>query len=411
MNAARQPETVGLYVHLPWCVRKCPYCDFNSHALKAGALPEEEYVTALLADLDQDVGQDLAKLTPRVSSIFLGGGTPSLFSPSSIAALLEGINDRLALSADAEITLEANPGTVEQSRFDGFRAAGVNRLSLGIQSFDDGKLKALGRIHDADQCRAAIEAARAAGFDNLNLDVMFALPEQRVDEAIEDLRVALSFEPEHLSHYQLTLEPNTLFHARPPVLPDEDSAWDMQLRAAELLGGAGFHSYEISAWARAGRECRHNLNYWRFGDYLGIGAGAHAKMTVDGCVTRVAKQRHPVLYMSKAAEAARIQHNRQPGSDDLVFEFMLNRLRLAEGWTPAEFTAVTGVDISAIATSLGRARELELLEFDGVYWRTTGPGRQFLNDLQGLFLVSDETRDPALNEALNRGIAGGAGLP
>ncbi len=398
VRAPEKPATVGLYVHLPWCVRKCPYCDFNSHAIKGGAgseLPEKKYVQALLADLDQDLGEPGVV----VSSIFLGGGTPSLFSPSSIEALLTGIADRLQLTADAEITLEANPGTVEQSRFDGFHAAGVNRLSLGIQSFDDGKLKALGRIHDAGQCRAAIEAARAAGFDNLNLDLMFALPEQSVEQAIQDVRIALSFAPEHVSHYQLTLEPNTLFYAQPPALPDDDSAWDMQQGAGELLIGAGLHAYEISAWAQTGRECRHNLNYWRFGDYLGIGAGAHGKFTAGQRVTRTAKQRHPAAYMNQAAETGRIQHGRRLSRDDLVFEFMLNRLRLAEGWTPAQFTAATGVDPGAIRVCLDRAREMGLLEFDGGRWTRTALGGRFLNDLQGLFLPPEPV------------LAGGVGLP
>jgi putative oxygen-independent coproporphyrinogen III oxidase len=411
MNAPEKPRTpgkaLGLYVHLPWCVRKCPYCDFNSHALKAGSkgwldgeLPEAEYVRALLADLDQDIAEP-GPVT--VNSIFLGGGTPSLFSPSSIEALLSGVRDRLKVTADAEITMEANPGTVEQSRFAGFRAAGVNRLSLGIQSFDDDKLRALGRIHDAGQCRVAIEAARAAGFDNLNLDVMFALPEQGVEQATEDVRIALSYEPEHLSHYQLTLEPNTLFYARPPPLPDDDSAWAMQQSAVDLLAGAGLHPYEVSAWARVGRECRHNLNYWRFGDYLGIGAGAHGKLTHGGRVVRTAKQRHPAVYMARSKEAGRIQHTRRLAPDDLIFEFMLNRLRLAEGWTDGEFRAATGVDTSAIAAPLDQARDLGLMEFDGSHWRPTGRGRRFLNDLQGLFLPAPRETGGVL--------AGGAGLP
>jgi oxygen-independent coproporphyrinogen-3 oxidase len=263
----------------------------------------------------------------------------------------------------------------------------VNRLSLGIQSFDDEKLEALGRIHDGEQSRAAIDAARAAGFDNLNLDLMFALPEQSLKQATEDVRIALSYEPEHLSHYQLTLEPNTLFYAQPPTLPDDDSAWDMQQCAGELLTGAGLHAYEISAWAKPGQQCRHNLNYWRFGDYLGIGAGAHGKLTADGCITRVAKQRHPALYMNESAQPGRIQDVRTLSPDDLVFEFMLNRLRLAEGWTPAEFTTVTGIDASAIATPLDRARDTGLMEFDGERWARTELGGRFLNDLQGLFLA------------------------
>jgi len=291
---------LSLYIHFPWCVRKCPYCDFNSHAVR-GDLPEDQYIDALLADLESDLPRVWGR---PVRSVFLGGGTPSLFSPEAIERLLAGVRARVTLVPEAEVTLEANPGTVETERFRGYRAAGVNRLSIGIQSFQPEQLQKLGRIHGRDEALAAAQAARAAGFDNFNLDLMFGLPQQTLDEALADLRTALALNPTHLSLYQLTLEPNTLFHAQPPELPDEDVLAAMQEALQAELADAGFTQYEVSAYARAGRRCRHNLNYWQFGDYLGIGAGAHAKITDADGITRLWKVKQPRNFLETAGTPA-----------------------------------------------------------------------------------------------------------
>jgi len=379
---------LALYVHVPWCVRKCPYCDFNSHALK-GELPEAAYVEALLADLEQDLPRVWGR---RVQSLFLGGGTPSLLSPDAIDRLLGGIRARVTLAPEAEITLEANPGTVEQARFAGYRAAGINRLSLGIQSFDDSRLDALGRIHDGNDARRAIDAARAAGFDNFNLDLMFGLPGQSPAAALHDVRTAIDFDPAHLSVYQLTLEPNTPFHARPPVLPDEDQVAAMQEGLSAALAERGYRQYEVSAYARDRRECRHNRNYWEFGDYLGIGAGAHAKLTDTTGITRIAKRRQPQDYLQNAGTAAVRAEERRLSRDDATFEFMLNALRLVDG-VPAElFEQRTGLTLASVEPGLRRARGRGLLEDDAQWLRPTPQGRQFLNDLIQHFLPAENTR-------------------
>ena len=333
--SAMPPELpLSLYVHLPWCVKKCPYCDFNSHRADA-VLPETAYVDALIRDLDSEVSA--ARGRPLVS-IFFGGGTPSLFSPAAIGRILDAVRARLALTPDCEITLEANPGTVEQTRFEGYRAAGVNRLSLGIQSLDDAMLVRLGRIHGADEARAAVAAARAAGFDNINLDMMFALPQQTPAEAETDLRALIALAPEHISYYQLTLEPGTPFFHRPPAVPDGDRAADMHSRAQQWLAPADYTAYEVSAWARPGRRCAHNLNYWQFGDYLGIGAGAHGKFTdAGGHVWRRHKQPMPRRYQRGAGGPDAVAGERMLDAADQRFEFLMNALRLHDGFTPAAF--------------------------------------------------------------------------
>ena len=373
-----------LYIHLPWCVRKCPYCDFNSH-VAPDTLPEDETVAALLADLELDLPRAWGR---TVHAIFFGGGTPSLFSARSIEAILEGVGARVRLAPDAEITLEANPGTVEHDRFEAYRAAGVNRISLGVQSFDDERLAVLGRIHGGDEARRAIDAVTAAGFDNFNVDLMWALPGQDVAGMQADLDTALSFSPPHLSHYQLTLEPNTLFAKHPPELPDEDTVWAMQDAAAEALSGAGYANYEISAWAQPGRESRHNLNYWRFGDYLGIGAGASGKITLpaEQAVLRSRRRRIPASWLRAAADASFIAEAAPVPAEDLAFEFMLNRLRLAEPIPLADFRARTGLDDDALQPGLQHAVEAGLLERDGDALVRTERGARFLNDLQAMFL-------------------------
>jgi len=368
---------LALYAHLPWCVRKCPYCDFNSHQM-TDALPEREYGDALVADLE---GMLPAVWGRRVTSVFIGGGTPSLFSPESIDRLLAAVRARVPLEPGAEVTLEANPGTAEAGRFRGYREAGVNRLSLGIQSFDDAKLEALGRIHSSAEARRAIEMAQAV-FDNVNLDIMYGLPGQAIEEAKDDLRQALAFETTHLSAYQLTIEPNTVFYSKPPRLPEHDVAADMQLAMEGLAAAAGLEHYETSAFARPGRRCRHNLNYWEFGDYLGLGAGAHGKLSFADRVTRHERAKPPREYM---AQAGALQE-KIVAAKELPFEFMLNALRLVEGVPAALFEERTGLSAAAVARKLALAREKDLLEDDARRIRPTRRGRLFLNELLQLFL-------------------------
>ncbi len=408
---------LSLYVHLPWCVRKCPYCDFNSHQARGGLsrhpasrdisaslrvkIPEADYVAALLADLEHDLPRVWGR---PVRSIFIGGGTPSLFSPAAIDRLLSGIHARLSVAPDAEVTLEANPGSVELERFRGYRAAGVNRLSIGTQSFDDEKLKAVGRIHGREEALAAAAAARAAGFDSFadrtearaagqgrpgcgfNLDLMFGLPGQTVDQALADVRTAIAQQPAHLSVYQLTIEPNTLFHARPPMLPDDDAVWAMQQAIQAELAAAGFEQYEVSAYARPGRECRHNLNYWRFGDYLGIGAGAHAKLTDAGGVMRLWKVKQPEAYLGTAGTAQATGGIQALTPEDVAFEFMLNALRLTEGFPAGLFEERTGLALAAIEPALRVAETKGLVRRESETIRPTDTGRRLLNDLLQLFL-------------------------
>ena len=377
---------LALYIHIPWCVRKCPYCDFNSHRAPE-ALPVADYVRALLVDLDQELPQVWGR---PVSSIFFGGGTPSLFPGAAIGEILEGVAARLRLMPGLEVTLETNPGTAEFDRFEAYRAAGVNRISFGVQSFDDARLAALGRIHDSGQAKRAFALAREAGFDNINLDLMYALPGQTLDGALSDLEQAIALAPEHLSHYHLTLEPNTLFAAKPPPgLPDEDSAWDMQAACQQRLAEAGYAQYEISAYARPGRRSQHNLNYWQFGDYLGIGAGAHGKITLpaEDAILRRWKLKHPQTYLDAATSSARIGSEQHITAVDLPFEFMLNAMRLLEGSTLSTFEARTGLPRSTLDSAFAKAQARGWLETDGERFRASALGQQFQNDLIGLFLA------------------------
>ena len=374
---------LSLYAHLPWCVQKCPYCDFNSHGLK-GTLPETAYVDALLRDLDQDLPRVAGR---TIETVFFGGGTPSLFSAAGIARFLDGVRARLPLAADAEVTLEANPGTVERGRFAEYRAAGVTRLSIGVQSFDERALKVLGRIHSSHEAVIAAEEAHAAGLSNFNLDLMYALPGQSLEGARDDIQRAADLSPAHLSHYQLTLEPNTLFHAHPPVLPDEDTAWTMQEDCQAALAARGYGQYEISAYAQVGHECRHNLNYWRFGDYLGVGAGAHGKLTdTSGRVTRLWKVKHPETYLKNAGRPESLGGVNVVGAADITFEYMLNRSRLMQDFAEAEFETATGLARDLLSPGLARARSLGLMETTATGWRITTRGHAYLNDLQSVFL-------------------------
>jgi oxygen-independent coproporphyrinogen-3 oxidase len=373
---------LSLYLHFPWCVRKCPYCDFNSHALR-GEVPEDAYIAALLNDLDFELRE--AESRPLIS-IFMGGGTPSLFSGRALARLLEGVAKRLSFASDIEITLEANPGTIDEAHFADYRAAGINRLSIGVQSLNAEQLKRLGRIHDPTAVRSAVDVARRAGFTNLNLDLMFALPQQTPDEAERDLRDALALEPEHLSYYQLTLEPNTEFAARPPALPDDDTAWAIQSRGVELLAQAGFARYEVSAYARDGRQARHNLNYWQFGDYLGIGAGAHGKRSTAGAIERRARQKHPRLYLDSAGTQAVLQQRNAIDRDELPFEFCMNALRLDDGFAWTTFEQRTGLPRNALDAFAAQARDRGLVVADSDGVRPTLLGLQHLNALLTMLL-------------------------
>jgi putative oxygen-independent coproporphyrinogen III oxidase len=387
MSLAAPP--LALYVHMPWCVKKCPYCDFNSHGLRGAPPPYAKYVELLLADLDADLADfgDAAR-GRGIASVFFGGGTPSLFAPELIGRFIDGARARLPFTDDCEITLETNPGTVEHGRFDGYLKAGVNRLSFGIQSFDDDKLKRLGRIHSAADADAAVKSAQDAGYANLNLDLMYALPEQSLDGALADVERAIALAPAHLSHYQLTLEPNTAFAANPPPLPDDDHAWAMQEACEARLAEAGYAQYEISAYAQPGRRCVHNLNYWRFGDYLGIGAGAHGKLSdaAAGHVRRRWKTRHPRAYMEAAAGPGRIGGDDTVGADELPFEYMLNALRLVDGVPLADFAERTGLPPERIAAPLAEARRRGWLAEDPRRLRTTTLGQRFLNDVIASFL-------------------------
>jgi putative oxygen-independent coproporphyrinogen III oxidase len=376
-----QLPPLTLYVHLPWCVRKCPYCDFNSHEARA-AVPEDAYVAALLVDLESALPSVWGR---RCHAVFLGGGTPSLFSARAIDALLAGIRARLNVEPGAEITLEANPGTFEIEKFRDFAAAGVNRLSIGIQSFDPKHLARLGRIHDDHEARRAVEIAQTH-FANFNLDLMYGLPEQTPAEAAQDVATAVASAAPHLSFYQLTIEPNTLFSRHPPQLPEETTQDEIHEIVARGLADAGYVHYETSAHARPGRECRHNLNYWRFGDYLGIGAGAHAKISYADRIEREVRARTPAEYMRRVAERAQVVERRELARRDLPFEFMMNALRLSEGVPVATFTERTGLPITAMQKPLAAAEAKGLIERDHVRIRASPLGQRFLNDLLELFL-------------------------
>jgi putative oxygen-independent coproporphyrinogen III oxidase len=379
-----QLPPLSLYVHMPWCVRKCPYCDFNSHAAPA-SVPQTEYIDALLADLASDLHVVQGR---ALGSIFFGGGTPSLFTPEEVGRFLSGVRERMPLADGTEITLEANPGTIERGRFAGYRDAGINRVSLGAQTFDERQLKVLGRIHDRDDIHAAVAELREAGLDHFNIDLMYALPEQTLEQALHDIDVAVSLRPAHVSHYQLTLEPGTAFYHRPPPLPDPDLSWQMQIDCQAQLAAAGYEQYEVSAYALPGRRSRHNLNYWRFGDYLGIGAGAHGKVTKPAEtgveVVRTTRIRMPREYLRSVPA---LVERRVVAVDDLPFEFMLNALRLLEGFTEREFETRTGRPFAAIASIAQNAAQKGLLERDREgRWAPTGLGQRFLNDLQEMFL-------------------------
>ncbi len=381
---------LSLYVHFPWCERKCPYCDFNSHAVR-GTIPERAYVAALLHDLEREAERVEGR---PVGSVFLGGGTPSLLSGQGVARLLDGLRACVELAPGCEITMECNPGSAEARRYGAYRAAGVNRLSIGVQTFDDQALARIGRAHDAGQARRAVRWARAEGLESLNVDLMYGLPGQSPNAAIADVREALALEVAHLSHYQLTLEPNTAFHRAPPELPDERAIEAMETGCRALLADAGLVRYEVSAFARAGHRCRHNLNYWRFGDYIGIGAGAHGKLTDPARreVVRSTKKRHPRQYLEAAARGEFLQQQqRSVGGGDLAFEFVLNASRLAEGFAERDFEQATGLAISRLEAGLARGRELGLLERRQGRVRATEDGFRFLNELQALFLPDAQT--------------------
>ncbi len=377
---------LSLYIHLPWCVRKCPYCDFNSYRA-AKEIPEQAYTDALIRDLDHDLPRVWGR---RIQSLFIGGGTPSLFSPESIDALLSAVRARLAFDASLEVTLEANPGTVDAERFKGFREAGINRLSIGIQSFEPEKLEVLGRIHGREDSLVAMETARTAGFDNVNLDLMYGLPRQTPEQALADLETAIGMGPDHISLYQLTIEPNTVFHATRPPLPDEDSVWVMQQPLQQLLAESGYRQYEVSAYAREAKHCQHNLNYWRFGDYLGIGAGAHGKITGARDITRLWKLKQPAAYMVRAGTTDGIAGDQHLTTRDVIAEFMMNALRLTEGFPAQLFPERTGLPLSLIVDKLDSAQARGLLTWDVHAIRPTALGKRLLNDLLCLFLPDDE---------------------
>ena len=387
---------LSLYIHIPWCVRKCPYCDFNSHEIRGapsplgveGGIPaelEKQYVAALIRDLELALPQIWGR---KVYTVFFGGGTPSLLSGEAVAEILRQVRMLLALELNAEITLEANPGTVEAARFAAYREAGVNRLSLGIQSFNDAHLRALGRIHAGDEARRAIGVAREH-FDNINLDLMYALPGQTTEEALQDVQTALSFAPQHLSCYHLTLEPNTLFYRNPPPLPDDDASADMQQRIEAMLAASGYQHYETSAFALPRRRARHNLNYWQFGDYLGIGAGAHSKLSFPDRVIRQARYKQPQAYMQGVAEEAPLQTEHEVGRDELGFEFMMNALRLNEGFDATLFEERTSLSLLGMRHELDEAERRGLLHRDHQRIAPTESGRRFLNDLLQVFLRSE----------------------
>ena len=382
---------LALYIHLPWCLKKCPYCDFNSHEFKAAAgesaqVPERQYVAALMADLEAALPLIWGR---PVHSVFIGGGTPSLFSPAAIDELLAGVRARLKLAPDCEITLEANPGTFERERFRAFRHAGVTRLSIGVQSFDDRFLTALGRVHDGSQARAAIEEA-ALAFDTFNIDLMYALPGQSLADLQSDLTTAMAFQPPHLSIYHLTIEPNTYFAKYPPVVPDDDLASDMLDLIVQTAGAAGLQRYEVSAFARDGHRCAHNLNYWQFGDYLGIGAGAHSKLSFAHRIHRQVRFREPRLYMQNALAGQAVAQDHEIPRSDLPFEFALNALRLRNGFTLTQFVERTGLPLAVLQKALDQAQAKGLIECDFAGVKPTLRGFDFLNDLQALFLADPQ---------------------
>ncbi|MGF1739041.1 radical SAM family heme chaperone HemW [Photobacterium satsumensis] len=383
------PPPLSLYIHIPWCVQKCPYCDFNSHALKAD-IPELDYIDALIEDLDTDLAKyDLTSQARELHSIFIGGGTPSLISAPEIGRLLEAVKQRIPFSNDIEITMEANPGTVEAGRFNAYRAVGVNRISIGIQSFQDEKLKRLGRIHGSREAITAAGLAKEAGLDSFNIDLMHGLPDQSIEDALSDLKQGIALQPPHLSWYQLTIEPNTLFYSKPPVLPDDDDLWEIFEQGHQLLAEAGYVQYEISGYSKPGRQCRHNLNYWRFGDYIGIGCGAHGKLSfADGSITRTVKVKHPRGYLNPTKPY--LDQETQVDASERPFEFFMNRFRLLEACPKQDYVERTGLPLSSIEGPINRALEQNYLEDKGEQWQITEHGKLFLNDLLALFVEEDE---------------------
>jgi len=375
---------LSLYIHLPWCLRKCPYCDFNSHELK-GSFPADEYIEALLRDLELDLPLVWGR---PVSSVFFGGGTPSLFGAAHFERLLSGCRARLPFNPGLEITLEANPGALERDRFAAYRDAGINRVSLGVQSFSDTALSSIGRIHGRAEVMQAVESLHAAGIENFNLDLMYALPGQQLAEAAGDIREAIACAPAHVSHYQLTLEPNTAFYAAPPALPDEELAWDMQEACGALLARSGFEQYEVSAWAQAGRECVHNLNYWRYGDYLGIGAGAHGKITLpaERAVKRRIRVRHPESWMQAIARGGGLAEDRLVPDEERSFEFFLNQLRLRRGVQKSQFEARTGLDWAIVSKRVDELLSKGLAVEEKGWLVPTELGWRFSNESQAIFL-------------------------
>jgi putative oxygen-independent coproporphyrinogen III oxidase len=378
---------LALYVHLPWCVRKCPYCDFNSHAAPTD-IPAHDYFLALLADLESELPDIWGR---PVHSIFFGGGTPSLFGASWFAGFLRELRSRLRLAPDLEITLEVNPGTTERDSFAAYRDAGVNRVSLGVQSFNEQSLERIGRIHGRAEIDRSIDSIHRSGLSNFNIDLMFGLPDQTVSDAVSDIRLAIACGPGHLSHYQLTLEPNTAFHADPPSLPTPEIAWEMQERCGQKLRNAGFGQYEISAWARAGQRCRHNLNYWQYGDFLGIGAGAHSKITLaaEGSVRRRVRHRHPKMYLQGGQNGKFLAEEYLVSKDERIFEFFLNQLRLYDGVRKEQFTARTGIAWEDVSGRVEKAVSRGLLTDRGAVLKPTGLGWRFSNDTQQIFLPAE----------------------
>ncbi|SMY36413.1 radical SAM family heme chaperone HemW [Photobacterium andalusiense] len=382
------PPPLSLYVHIPWCVQKCPYCDFNSHALKT-ELPELDYIDALIDDLETDLmAYQLINGQRPLHSIFIGGGTPSLISPAEIGRLLRAIEARIPFSDNIEITMEANPGTVEAGRFDDYRQAGVNRISIGIQSFQDQKLQRLGRIHGSQEAIKAIELAKSAGLNSFNTDLMHGLPDQSIADAISDLKQAIALDPPHLSWYQLTIEPNTLYYSKPPTLPDDDDLWDIFEQGHALLTAAGYQQYEISGYSKPNKQCQHNLNYWRFGDYLGIGCGAHGKISFDdGRIVRTVKVKHPRGYLQSnkpyLSEQIAVADSERP------FEFFMNRFRLLEACPKQDFIDRTGLPLTTIAANIDWALEQNYLQDNGDQWQITEHGKLFLNDLLAAFVEDD----------------------
>ena len=378
---------LSLYIHFPWCVQKCPYCDFNSHELKK-ELDEKKYIEALISDLEQELPLFWGR---SISSIFMGGGTPSLFSPESIDQLISALRARLTFAPDIEITMEANPGTVELGKFKEFSSAGINRLSIGIQSFSDDKLEKLGRIHGRKEAIRAAELAHDADFNSFNLDLMYGLPNQSLQQAVEDIETAIALEPKHLSHYQLTIEPNTFFHHQPPPTPDDDKLWEMQEACQTSIAKHGYSQYEISAYAKEGYQCQHNLNYWQFGDYLGIGAGAHGKLTnaPEQKINRSWKVKQPQEYLDKAASEKRIAGKKILTRDDAAFEFMMNALRLNNGFETEVFQQHVGLPISVVEKALKQAEEKNWISWDLKRIKPTDTGRQYLNNLLELFMPGE----------------------